>query len=94
MFGHIVRNVAGSVIVVATLETANIIVFEAGLSFLGLGVDPAIPDWGSMLSDGRNYITTAWWLAACPGIAITVTVLCISVVGDWLADRMNPLLRR
>lgn len=93
MVRHILPNLMSSLIVVASLETANVIILESGLSFLGLGVDPRTPSWGSMLSDGRDYVTSAWWLATFPGIAITVTVLCINVLGDWLRDRLDPRLR-
>jgi peptide/nickel transport system permease protein len=80
-------------VVVATLETASVIILESGLSFLGLGADPRTPSWGSMLSDGRDYLTSAWWLATFPGLAITITVVCINVLGDWLRDRLDPRLR-
>ena len=93
MFQHILPNLVSSVVVLATLETANVIIVESGLSFLGLGVDPRTPSWGSMLSDGRDYVTSAWWLATFPGLAITMTVLCINVLGDWLRDRLDPRLR-
>ena len=92
MFRHILPNLVSTVIVLATLETANVIIIESGLSFLGLGVDPRTPSWGSMLSDGRDYVTSAWWLATFPGLAITVTVLAINVLGDWLRDRLDPRL--
>jgi len=93
MLRHILPNLVSSIVVVATLETANVIILESGLSFLGLGVDPRTPSWGTMLSDGRDYVTSAWWLATFPGVAITVTVLCINVLGDWLRDRLDPRLR-
>jgi peptide/nickel transport system permease protein len=78
------------VIVIATFEFSRMIISEAALSFLGLGVQPTVPSWGSMLADGRQYLATAWWVATFPGIGITVTVLAINLVGDWLRDQMDP----
>lgn len=91
---HILPNVRGSVIVLATLNVAGIILAESGLSFLGLGVPPTTPTWGGILSDGRNYITHAWWVATFPGIAISITVLGITFLGDWMRDYFDPRLRR
>lgn len=90
---HILPNTLGPVMVVASFGLANIIITEASLSFLGLGVPPSVPSWGSMLADGRDYLRTGWWLATFPGIAITLTVLAINLLGDWLRDRFDPLLR-
>jgi len=91
---HIVPNLIGSAIVIGTFAMATAIVSEASLSFLGLGVPPDIPTWGSMLSDGRSYISTAWWLALFPGAAIFVTVLGINLLGDGLRDILDPRLQR
>ena len=93
MFRHILLNALTPVIVLATLGVANNILLEAGLTFLGLGVDPTIPSWGGMLADGRNYIERAWWVATFPGLAITVTVLGFNLLGDWLRDRLDPRVR-
>ncbi len=90
---HILPNLIGPVIVLATLNVANNILLESGLTFLGLGVDPLIPSWGGMLADGRNYLQTAWWVAMFPGLAITITVLGFNLLGDWLRDRLDPLGR-
>ncbi len=90
---HILPNAIGPVIVLATLNVANNILLESGLTFLGLGVDPLVPSWGGMLADGRNYMQTAWWVAAFPGLAITLTVLGINLLGDWLRDQLDPLGR-
>ena len=90
---HILPNLIGPVIVLATLNVANNILLESGLTFLGLGVDPLVPSWGGMLADGRNYLQTAWWVAMFPGLAITVTVLGFNLLGDWLRDRLDPLGR-
>lgn len=88
---HMLPNLIGPVIVLATLNVANNILLESGLTFLGLGIDPLIPSWGGMLADGRNYMQTAWWVATFPGLAITVTVLGFNLLGDWLRDRLDPL---
>jgi peptide/nickel transport system permease protein len=93
IFGHILPNVFPTIVVVGTLRVANMIIAEASLTFLGLGVESSIPTWGSMLADGRNYITSAWWVATFPGIAIMLTVLGINLVGDWLRDVLDPRLR-
>jgi len=90
---HILPNVRASIIVVATLNVANVILAESSLSFLGLGVPPQIVTWGTMLSDGRDYLATAWWMALFPGLAITFTVLGITFLGDWLRDVLDPRLR-
>jgi len=79
--------------VVATLELAFMIIYESALSFLGLGVQPPTPTWGWMLSDGRNYVATAWWLATFPGLAIMLTVFAVNLLGDWLRDTLDPRLK-
>ena len=90
---HILPNVASSMIVVATLQVARMILFEASLSFLGLGVPPPTPTWGGMVADGRNYIDNAWWVTTIPGLIIFVAVLAITMVGDRLRDVLDPRLR-
>jgi peptide/nickel transport system permease protein len=92
MLRHILPNVLAPVIVIATFAVAQSIVAEAGLSFLGLGVPPSVPSWGGMLADARSYLVIAWWLAAIPGLAITVTVIGVNLLGDWLRDRVDPRL--
>lgn len=89
---HILPNAFAPWLVVATLDMARVIVIESALSFLGLGVQPPTPTWGGMLADGRVYITTAWWLATFPGLAILVTVLGINLFGDGLRDMLDPRL--
>jgi peptide/nickel transport system permease protein len=79
-------------LVVATLELARIIIMDAALSFLGLGVQPPNPSWGRMLADGRVYISTAWWIVTFPGIVILLTVLSVNLLGDWLRDYFDPKL--
>jgi peptide/nickel transport system permease protein len=90
---HLLPNVGPSIIVLATLDVASIIIAESSLSFLGLGVQPPTVTWGAMLADGRQFVATAWWLATAPGLAITVTVLGIIFLGDWLRDVLDPRLR-
>ena len=90
---HILPNVFTPWLVVATLDMARVIVIESALSFLGLGVQPPAPTWGGMLADGRVYISTAWWLATFPGLAILVTVLGINLFGDGLRDTLDPRLK-
>ena len=90
---HILPSVFTPWLVVATLDMARVIVVESALSFLGLGVQPPTPTWGGMLADGRVYISTAWWLATFPGLAILVTVLGINLFGDGLRDTLDPRLQ-
>jgi peptide/nickel transport system permease protein len=90
---HILPNALTPWLVVATLDMARVIVIESALSFLGLGVQPPTPTWGGMLADGRIYISTAWWLATFPGLAILVTVLGINLFGDGLRDTLDPRLK-
>ena len=89
---HVAPNVFSPVIVIATFEFSRMIISEASLSVLGLGVRPGVPSWGSMLADGRQYLATAWWVATFPGLGITLTVLAINLVGDWLRDQLDPRL--
>jgi peptide/nickel transport system permease protein len=93
MLKHIFPNIVSSFIVISTLSVATTIVLEASLSFLGLGIQPPTVSWGGMLTDGRNYLATNWWLATFPGIAITVTVLGIIFLGDWLRDVLDPRIK-
>jgi peptide/nickel transport system permease protein len=90
---HLIPNALGPVIVAATLGIGNTIVMEAGLSFLGLGVQPPTPSWGTMVADGRNVLLNAWWLSTFPGLAIVFTVLSFNLVGDGLRDALDPRLR-
>jgi peptide/nickel transport system permease protein len=83
-----------SALVIGTFAMASAIIAEAALSFLGLGVPPAIPTWGGMLADGRTYISTSWWMALFPGLCIFITVLAINMLGDALRDNLDPKLRR
>lgn len=93
MLRHILPNVLTPALVVATLELARIIIMDAALSFLGLGIQPPNPSWGRMLADGRVYISTAWWIVTFPGVTILLTVLSVNLLGDWLRDYFDPKLR-
>ncbi len=93
LFRHVLPNVAPSIIIVASLQFSQFIVAEAAISFLGFGVQPPTPAWGSMLSESRDYLYVAWWLAAFPGAALALTALGINLVGDWLRDVLDPKFR-
>ncbi len=90
---HILPNTVSSIVVVASLQVARMILFEASLSFLGVGVPPPTPTWGGMISDGRAYVTVAWWVPTLPGLALFLTVLGVTLVGDRLRDVLDPRLR-
>jgi peptide/nickel transport system permease protein len=94
MFRHIVPNLLPSILVLATLHVGYVIVLEAALSFLGVGLPPPTPSWGVMVADGRGLIEQAWWISILPGIAILVTVLSLNILGDWVRDRLDPKLRQ
>jgi peptide/nickel transport system permease protein len=91
---HIIPNLIQTSLVVGTFAMASSIIAEASLSFLGVGVPPEIPTWGTMLADARIYISTAWWLPLFPGLCIFVTVLGINLLGDALRDLLDPRLKR
>ena len=93
LFRHVLPNVAPSIIVVASLQFSQFVVAEAAISFLGFGVQPPTPAWGSMLSESRDFLYVAWWLAAFPGGALALTALGVNLVGDWLRDTLDPKLR-
>ena len=93
MLRHILPNVATPALVVATLELARIIIMDAALSFLGLGVPPPAASWGRMLAEGRVYISSAWWIVTFPGLAIVLAVLSVNLFGDWLRDVFDPKMR-
>jgi peptide/nickel transport system permease protein len=89
---HILPNILSPLIVVATLDLARTIILESTLSFLGLGIQPPTPSWGGMLSDGREYLLSAWWIATFPGVALMLTALSFNRLGDWLRDAIDPRL--
>ncbi len=90
---HVLPNVTASIIVLATLQIATVIIAESSLSFLGLGVQPPTITWGIMLADGRDHLATSWWLSTFPGVAITLTTLGMILLGDWLRDVLDPRLQ-
>jgi peptide/nickel transport system permease protein len=90
---HILPNVITPIIVIATATVANNIVIEASLTFLGLGVQPDLPSWGNMLASSRDYLNVGWWMSMFPGLALTLTVLTVNLLGDWLRDYLDPTLR-
>lgn len=91
---HLFPGVVNTVVVLATLLVGSLILTESVLSFLGAGVPPPRPAWGSMISEGREFLSTAWWIATFPGIAIVLTVLGFNFLGDWLRDYWDPRLRQ
>lgn len=94
MAKHILPNIVGPTIVIASLHVGSVIIAEASLTFLGLGVPPSVPTWGMMLATGRDYLAVAWWLSTLPGVAIVLTVLSLNFLGDWLRDAIDPTLGR
>jgi len=94
IFRHVLPNCIAPIIVMATLAIGWAIVETAGLSFLGLGAQPPMPEWGAMLASGRNYMLTAWWIATFPGLAILVVVIGFNILGDGLRDVLDPYLKR
>lgn len=93
LMSHILPNVLHSILVLATLDMAFVIIFEASLTFLGLGIQPPTATWGFMLSEGRNYLAESPWMSVFPGGAIILTVVGINLFGDWLRDTFDPSLR-
>ena len=93
MFRHVLPNVVSPAIVVATFAVGSMVVLEATLSFLGIGVPLRVATWGSMLNGGRTYLKSAWWITAFPGLAIFVTVLAINALGDFMRDALDPRLQ-
>jgi peptide/nickel transport system permease protein len=87
---HVLPNVAAPVIVAATLGVGHVIILEAGLSFLGLGVQPPVPSWGNIIQEGSQEIRTLWWMSLFPGAAIVVTTMAFNVLGDALRDALDP----
>jgi len=94
LWRHIFPNIVAPLMVVATLEFGLMILFEAGLSFLGLGVQPPTSSWGSILSIGRNYLSMAWWIATLPGVCLFLLVLSVNMIGDFLRDRVDPRFKQ
>jgi peptide/nickel transport system permease protein len=93
IFGQILPNLISPIVVVATLQIAQVIILESFLSFLGLGVQPPTPAWGNMLGEGRVYMLNSWWIAAFPGLAIFITTLVINLMGNGLRDWLDPHMK-
>ncbi len=91
---HLFPNVLNTLVVLLSLQIGWVIIVEASLSFLGAGVPPPTPTWGSMIAEGRDYIASAWWVSFFPGLAILVTVLAFNLCGDWLRDALDPTMRQ
>lgn len=94
LFRHILPNMVNTLIVLVTLQVGFVIVFEASLSFVGAGIPRPSPAWGLMVSEGRQYVLSAWWVPFFPGVAIVLTVLAFNLLGDWLRDHLDPRLRQ
>lgn len=94
MLRYIFPNIVNSLIVIATLQVGAVILLEASLSFLGVGIPRPTPAWGVMVADGRELIVTAWWVSMFPGLAIMLTVLALNLFGDWLRDHLDPKLKQ
>lgn len=92
MLRHIAPNIVGTFVVLATLDVGSVIILEATLSFLGLGIQPPTPSWGAMIAEGRGFLSTAWWVCVAPGAVLIVTVLATNLLGDALRDRLNTAI--
>ncbi len=91
---HILPNVTNPLVVLATLQVGWVVVVEASLSFLGAGVPPPTPSWGTMIAEALEHVTTVWWLSVFPGVAVVLLVLSVNLLGDWLRDYLDPKRRR
>ncbi|MGH7334053.1 MAG: ABC transporter permease [Candidatus Rokuibacteriota bacterium] len=91
---HLIPNTLNTLVVLVTLQIGYVIIVEASLSFLGAGIPPPTPAWGSMIAEGRDFVTSAWWVSFLPGFAILLVVLAFNLIGDWLRDTLDPKLRQ
>jgi peptide/nickel transport system permease protein len=91
---HLFPNTLNTLVVLLTLQIGYVIILEASLSFLGAGIPPPTPAWGSMIAEGREFVTSAWWVSMFPGLAILLVVLAFNLLGDWLRDTFDPKLRQ
>ena len=91
---HLFPNTLNTLVVLVTLQIGYVIILEASLSFLGAGIPPPTPAWGSMIAEGREFVTSAWWVSGLPGLAILFVVLAFNLLGDWLRDTLDPKLRQ
>jgi peptide/nickel transport system permease protein len=94
IFTHLLPNTMNTLVVLVTLQVGYVIIVEASLSFLGAGIPPPTPAWGSMIAEGREFVTSAWWVSFFPGFAILLVVLAFNLLGDWLRDTLDPKLRQ
>lgn len=94
MFVHLLPNVINTFVILLSLNVGWVVLTESSLSFLGAGIPPSTPSWGQMVSEGRQYIASAWWISLFPGTALGLTVLSVNMLGDWLRDRFDPKLRQ
>jgi peptide/nickel transport system permease protein len=94
MYKHIMPGISNLLLVLATLRVGGLILTEASLSFLGIGIPSRIPSWGAMISDGRDTLDEAWWVSFFPGLGIFLTVMAMNFLGDWIRDRTDPRLRQ
>jgi len=94
IFRHLFPNTLNTLLVLVTLQVGYVIIVEASLSFLGAGIPPPTPAWGSMIAEGRDFVTSAWWVSLFPGLAILLVVLAFNLLGDWLRDTLDPKLRQ
>ena len=94
IFTHLLPNTMNTLVVLVTLQVGYVIIVEASLSFLGAGIPPPTPAWGSMIAEGREFVTSAWWVSFFPGLAILLVVLAFNLLGDWLRDTLDPKLRQ
>jgi peptide/nickel transport system permease protein len=86
--------VLNSFIVLVSINLGSVIIVESTLSFLGAGIPPPKPSWGRMVAEGQQYLASAWWLTIFPGLAVTVTVICVFMLGDWARDYLDPMVRQ
>ena len=93
LWKYVLPNVLPSVIVLLTFQVGQIVVAESAMSFLGLGVQPPTPSWGGIINDGREYLSTAWWISTFPGVFLMITVIGVGFIGDWLRETLDPQLR-
>lgn len=89
MLAHLLPNLVAPIVVLATLSVGRVILLESSLSFLGIGIQPPTPSWGGMINEGRDYLSTAWWIATVPGLALVVVTMAIGTIGDWLSDLVD-----
>jgi peptide/nickel transport system permease protein len=93
IFNYISRNILPPILIVGTIDIATMVIWEALLGFIGIGIQPPTPSWGNIMADGKQYILTAWWVSVMPGIAIFITLFSLNLLGDSLQKYIDPRLR-